>query len=278
MRLDLGDQMIHFGLAAVEFDDQQRFAIERVAGVDEGFGRRDRRPIHDLHSAGNDPAADHRGDAVAGALDCGEADEKRARSRRFRQDADGDLGDDAEHALGADHDAEQIVALRIEMLAAEPDDLAVDRHHFDADDVVGREPVFEAVHAARILGDVAADRAGDLARRVGRIVEPETLHGVGDAEIGHARLSDHAAVGDIDVEDLVELAHAEKNAVGERQSAARKRRSGAARDDLDLVGGAIAHDLDNLRRRLAEARRPWAAADRRSARRFRRRAIRSHGR
>ena len=218
--LDLGDQMIDFGLASVEFDDQQRFAIERVAGVDEGFGRRDRWPIHDLHSAGNDPAADDRGDAVARALDRGEADQKRPRARRFRQDADGDFGDDAEHAFGADHDAEQIIAFGIEMLAAEPDDFALDGHHFDADDVVGREAVFQAVHAARILGDVAADRAGDLARGIGRIIEAQPLHGVGDAEIGHARLRDHAAVGHIDLEDLVELAHAEKNAVGKRQSAA----------------------------------------------------------
>ena len=43
---------------------------------------------------------------------------------------------------------------------------------------------------------------------------------MGNAEIGHARLSDNAAVGDVDIEDLVELAHAEKNAVGKGQSAA----------------------------------------------------------
>ncbi len=138
------------------------------------------------------------------------------------------------------------------MLAAEPHDFAVDRHHFDADDVVGREPVFEAVNAARILGDVPADRACDLAGRIGRVIEPEALHGVGNAEVGHARLSDNASIGHIDVEDFVEFAHAEENAVGERQSAARKRCSGAAGDDLDLVGRAIAHDLDNLRGRVGE--------------------------
>ena len=33
------------------------------------------------------------------------------------------------------------------------------------------EAVLEAVHAARVLGDVAADRAGDLRRRIGRVVE-----------------------------------------------------------------------------------------------------------
>ena len=70
---------------------------------------------------------------------------------------------------------------------------------------------------------------------IGRVVEAMTLHGVGDAEIGHARLGDDAAVGDIDLEDAVELAHAEQHAVGERQRAAGQRRAGAARDDLDLV-------------------------------------------
>ena len=62
--------------------------------------------------------------------------------REVLADADGDFGDDAQHALGTDHDAEQIIARRIEMLAAKLNDLALDRHHFDAKDVVGREPVF----------------------------------------------------------------------------------------------------------------------------------------
>ena len=38
-----------------------------------------------------------------------------------------------------------------------------------AADVVDREPVLQAVRAAGILGDVAADRAGDLRRRVRRV-------------------------------------------------------------------------------------------------------------
>ena len=35
--------MIDFGLRAVEFDDQQRLDIERIAGVDEILGGVDRR-------------------------------------------------------------------------------------------------------------------------------------------------------------------------------------------------------------------------------------------
>ena len=71
--------------------------------------------------------------------------------------------------------AEQVVALGVEMLAAEPDHLAVDQHHLDAEHVVGGQAVFQAMHAAGILRDVAADRAGDLRGRIGRVVEALVL-------------------------------------------------------------------------------------------------------
>ena len=131
-------------------------------------------------------------------------------------------------------------------------DLALDRHQLDADDVVGGQAVLQAVHAAGILGDVPADRAGDLARGVGRVIEAEPLHGVGDGEVGDAGLGDDAAVGDVDLEDAVELAHAQEHAVGERQRAPRQRGPGAARDDLDPVLRAEAKGVDDLRRRLGQ--------------------------
>ena len=81
------------------------------------------------------------------------------------------LGRDAERALGADEDAEQIVARRVERLAAELDQLAVGQHDLEAEHVVDGEAVLEAVRAAGVLGDVAADRADLLARRIGRVVE-----------------------------------------------------------------------------------------------------------
>ena len=83
----------------------------------------------------------------------------------------GDLGDDAKQSLRAGHQAEQVVAVGVQMLAAEADDLAGDQHHLDAEHVVGGQPVFQAMHAAGIFRDVAADRAGDLRRRVGRVEE-----------------------------------------------------------------------------------------------------------
>src|SRR3546814_6621669 len=82
------------------------------------------------------------------------------------------------------------------MTAAEPHDLAVHQDHLDAEDIGGGEAVFQAVHAAGILRDVAADGAGDLARRIGGVIEAGMLHRLADAEIGdpglhHGRSEEH---------------------------------------------------------------------------------------
>ena len=170
-RLHPLQEMRDLALRPVELDDQQRLHVERIAGVHEILGRVDRRPVHHLHAAGDDPGADDVGDAAPGVLARGEADQRGARRLRRAQDAHRHLGHDAEQALRAGHQAEQVVAVGIEMLAAEPDHLAGDQHHLDAEHVVGGQAVFQAVHAAGILRHVAADRAGDLRRGVGRIVE-----------------------------------------------------------------------------------------------------------
>ena len=54
--------------------------------------------------------------------------------------------------------------------------------------MVRREPVLQAVRAAGVLGDVAADRADLLRRRVGRVVEALVLDGACDVEVRDARV------------------------------------------------------------------------------------------
>ena len=46
--------MVDLRRRSVEFDDEQRFNVERIAGVDELFDGRNGRTIHDFHAAGND--------------------------------------------------------------------------------------------------------------------------------------------------------------------------------------------------------------------------------
>ena len=107
------------------------------------------------------------------------------------------------------------------MLAAEAQGFAVHQHQLEAEQIIGGDAVFQAVDAARILGHVAADGAGDLARWIGRVIETVIRHRRCDGQIGDPGLGGHAAVFQIDVEDAVELGEAQGDAVGERQGAAR---------------------------------------------------------
>ena len=262
-RLHPVDQVIDLGLRAVELDDQQCLDVERIAGMDEFLGAVDRRPVHHLHAARNDARTDDAAHALARILGGGEADQHGARRFRLLQDAHRDLGDDAEQPLRPGDDAEQVVAAGVEMLAAEAQDLAGHQHHLAAEHVVGGHAVFQAVHAAGILRHVAADGAGDLRGRIGRIVEARVLDRLRDREVGDARLGHHHAVLEVDLADAVELGHAEQYAVGERQRAARQRGAGAARHHLDAFGVAIARARGKPARWSRAAPPPWEAAGRR---------------
>ena len=160
--LDAFEQMIDLGRRPVQFDDQQGLNVKRIAGMNELLGRVDGRPVHHFHAAWNDAGADDLGDAFAAVFGSGKADDCRARRLRPLEDPHRHLGDDAEQAFGPGDDAHEIVAAGIEMLAAEPHDLAGHQHQLAAQNVVGRHAVFEAMHAAGIFRDIAADGAGDL--------------------------------------------------------------------------------------------------------------------
>ena len=244
--------MVDLDRRPVQFDDQQRLDIERIAHLHEILRRLDGRPVHHFHAAGDDAGGDDIGDALPGILRRGKADEQGARRLGLFQDADGHFGDDAEQALRSGHQAEQVIALGIQVLAPDADHLAGDQRHLDAEKVVGGEAVFEAVHAARVLRHIAADGTGDLRGGIGRVIEALAFHRLGDGEIGDARLHHRGAVVIIDIEDAVELAHAQEHSIGERQRTAREARSGAARHHPDAVVVAILEDGADLRRGLRQ--------------------------
>ena len=99
--------------------------------------------------------------------------------------------------FAADDDADQIVAERVGLAAraTDLDDLAVGEHERHAEDVVDREAVFEAVRAAGVLGDVAADRAHALRAGIGRVVIAVGRDRARDVEVDHAGLHARDAVG-----------------------------------------------------------------------------------
>ena len=81
------------------------------------------------------------------------------------------------------------------------------------------EAVLQAVRAAGILGDVAANRADQLARRIGRVVVAVRRDAARDVEVDDARLDGDALVRDVDVEDAVQPRQHDQDAVGQGQRA-----------------------------------------------------------
>ena len=159
-----------FVLEAFDLDDEQRFDVERIAGLGVGlatamaglsmYSMATGMMPEPMMAATHWPAASQElKPSSTGRAACG-----------LRQDLQRRFGDDAELALGADDERQEVVAFRIEVRAADLDDLAVHQHDLEAEHVVGRHAVFEAVGAARVHREVAADacrRAGsmDPARR-----------------------------------------------------------------------------------------------------------------
>ena len=140
--------------------------------------------------------------------------------RRERREPHRDPGGDAERALAADERAPQVVAGRLGVEAAEHRDLAVGQHDLEGEDVGAGHARGEAVRAARVVGDVAADRARLLARRVGGEVEPERRELPVEVEVDHAGLDPgHPRLG-VDRQDAVHLRGDDHDRVAERHRAA----------------------------------------------------------
>ena len=83
------------------------------------------------------------------------------------------------------------------------------REAFDLHHVVQREPIFQAMHAARVFRHIAANRAGNLAARVGRVIQAMLRHGLTDGQISHTALHDGRTAVFVDLQNFIEL--------GERQ-------------------------------------------------------------
>ncbi len=129
------------------------------------------------------------------------------------------MASDAELALRAADDAEQIEPAGIQRLAAQLDHRAIEQHQLDAQQIVGGYAIFQAVGAAGIHADIAADGAGQLRRRVGRIEETVGRDRVRDRQIGDAGLDDGGAVVEVDLQDAVHAGQRDHQRVRLRDSA-----------------------------------------------------------
>ena len=211
-----------------------------------GFGGDDGERIHHLDGGGHDARGDDGRDRVARLFVGRERREEGARGFGLAQDAQHHFGHDPEQPLAADDHAEQVVTWLIERRAADGDDLAVGEDHANAEDMIDGEAVLEAVRAAAVLGDVAADGADALRRGIGRVVPAIGSDVLGDVEVGDARLHAHEGVAQIDLEELLHPRQADQRAARDRHRAARQARAGAARHDRQARGAGDLHHLGDF--------------------------------
>jgi len=78
------------------------------------------------------------------------------------------------------------------------------QHGLDAEHMIGGHPVFQAMRAARVEGDVATDRANGLARRIRRVMQPMHRGSLGHVQVHHARFDHGEALRRIEFQDSVE--------------------------------------------------------------------------
>ncbi|MNZ08209.1 hypothetical protein D3C78_250040 [compost metagenome] len=196
--------------------------------MDEVLGGADRQVVHHLQAAGDDPGSDDLGHCPAGVLDAVEAGQQHPRHLGLGQQLDGDFGDDAEHAFGAGEQCQQVETGAVQGIAAEGQAFALDREDFHLEQVVHGQAVLEAVHATGVLGDIAADGAGNLRGRVRRVVQAVGRGRLGDGQVAHAGLHTGEAALRVDFENAVEPRHHQQDAFGQWQGAARQAGTGAA--------------------------------------------------
>ena len=162
------------GRQAVDLDDQHRAGVEREAEVERRLDRLEDQLVHHLQRRRDDAGADDVADRVR----------SRRRPTRRRRAACGTppgsrmsrtvtSRDDAERALGADDDAGQVVARAVldrRRRAARPRPSGSTSSTPSTWLTV--TPYLSVCGPPELVGDVAADGARRLARRVGRVVEP----------------------------------------------------------------------------------------------------------
>ena len=156
------------------------------------------------------------------------------------------------------------------MGAADVDDLALDGDDLQAQQVVGGDAVFEAVRRRRS----SCRRCRRSCRRAGRTGRGRRRNRRPTTALVMPILvtpacTDGAAVGVVDVEDLVHPHHADDDGVCHRQRAAGERGAGAARHDADAVLVAVAQHGGDLFGGFRQGDGEGGPGDRRTGRRSR---------
>jgi len=159
---------------------------------------------------------------------------------------DGHAGGDAHRALAADEAPAQVVAGDIGFQAAQLRDRTVAHHALHREHMGGGDPRREAVRPAGVGADVAADGAGLLRRRIGRVVQAEVGDLTAEVEVEHAGLDPRDALVGVDTEHPVHLGSDDHERVVERGGAAGEAGATPPYHERPVVPRGDAHRLRDV--------------------------------
>ena len=193
-----GHGRLHLPFLAIQLDQQHRRRIGRVfldaKGIVDGL---DAIAVHHFHACGQDTGRRHQPHGVSSRLHGGEVGQQHGDALGAAQQAQGDGGGDAQGAFAADKRPPQIQLRGLIQLAAQGHHAAIGKHHLHGEHVVTGDPIFEAVHAAGVFGDVAADAAGHLAGGIGGVIKAIPRNGSRHPTVDHPGLHGDAAILEI---------------------------------------------------------------------------------
>ena len=102
------------------------------------------------------------------------------------------------------------------------------------------------MHATGVFVDIAANAAGNLAGRIGGVIQTKRCRGFGNGQIAHAGLHHGGAGGGIHRQNALEFTHHQQYAAGHRQGAARQTSAGTTRHHRHAQTQAGAQHLLHL--------------------------------
>ena len=143
------------------------------------------------------PGADDTADRLGAIVDRVEYRQHGANALRIAGEPHPDFRHHRERAFAANDRSDQIEPRRVFGDAADPHDVPFGRDDLQAHHMIRRDAVFERVRPTGIRADVAADRAGALARRIRGIVIARTGELAIQGAVYHARLDDRVPISQV---------------------------------------------------------------------------------
>ena len=251
-RAHAGNFFFHFLGRAVAFAQQDGGGVQVVAGMDKVFHRSGHGLVHHFQARGDDARRNHGGHRVPGFAHIVKAGHDAARQLWLGHQFHKHFDSDRQHAFATHRQAKQIVAWRIQRLAAESDGLALRGKTAHLQDVVQRQAVFEAMHAAGVFSHVAANRAGDLAAGVGRVIQAQRRRRFANGQVAHAALHPGGARQRVHFQNFVELGQRQGDATGMRHRPPRQAGARPARHHRHAQRMAAAQHRLHLRLGLGQ--------------------------